>query len=299
MQPQRIREHALEIDPAAALRRGSADTVFGVPAGVAYAIGVALALFIAVTIVASMSPAAALTGAFAAFLPVPLYVALALWLDRYEREPVRFLAKSFAWGALVAIALALVFNEIGVLLLVGSSDGLAADVVGSVLVAPVIEEAGKGAAILFLARRRAHEFDGIVDAVVYAAMVGLGFAAVENVLYYGWSAEAGVLGEVFINRGIFAPFAHTLFTACFGLGLVLAEDTRRARVVRCLAPPAGFVCAVALHAIWNAAAVMGAFFVAYTLIMVPTFVGVLALVLRSRHRERELLVKRVGVGVRV
>jgi protease PrsW len=272
------------------------STVFGLPLGVACAIAVALSLFIGAAVLTSMSPAAALTGTVVAFLPVPLYVALALWLDRYEREPVRFLAKSFAWGALVAVAVAIVFNEIGTMMLTDRFDAIAADALGSVFVAPLVEEAGKGAAILFLARRRAHEFDGVVDAVVYAAMVGLGFAAVENVLYYGWSAEAGMLGQVFVGRGVLGPFAHTLFTACFGFGLVVAADPRRSRSMRRIAAPAGFAAAVALHAVWNAAAVLGAFLVAYVLIMVPTFVGVLALVLRSRAHERRMLLGRARDG---
>lgn len=285
-----MRPDATPLTPRTATRDGVArGTIFGVPAPVALAIACALTLFIVGAVLTSMSPAAALTGAAAAFLPVPLYVALALWLDRYEREPVRFLAKAFGWGALVAVALALIFNELGVLLLASRVDFHAADLLGSVLVAPVVEEAGKGAAILFLARRRAHEFDGVVDAVVYAAMVGLGFAAVENVLYYGWSAEAGMLGEVFVHRGLLGPFAHTLFTACFGLGLVVAEDTARPLRVRQAGPPLGFLAAVVLHAIWNAAAVAGAFLTAYLLVMVPTFVGVVVLVLRSRQRERALL----------
>jgi RsiW-degrading membrane proteinase PrsW (M82 family) len=37
--------------------------------------------------------------------------------------------------------------------------------------------------VLFLWKK--DEFDGIIDGIVYAGMVGLGFAMTENILYYG------------------------------------------------------------------------------------------------------------------
>src|ERR1051325_7698813 len=43
-----------------------------------------------------------LAGLVAAALPVPVYVTLVLWLDRYEPEPPWMLATAFFWGALVA-----------------------------------------------------------------------------------------------------------------------------------------------------------------------------------------------------
>jgi len=69
------------------------------------------------------------------------------------------------------------------------------------------------------------EFDGVTDGVIYAAMVGLGFAMTENIKYYGMAvAENNALG-VFIVRGIFSPFAHPLFTGMTGVGLGLAAQT--------------------------------------------------------------------------
>ncbi|PYT02260.1 MAG: PrsW family intramembrane metalloprotease, partial [Acidobacteria bacterium] len=56
-----------------------------------------------------------LTGLVAAAVPVPIYVALVLWLDRYEPEPPWMLATAFFWGALVAVFFAIVINSLGVL----------------------------------------------------------------------------------------------------------------------------------------------------------------------------------------
>src|SRR5215213_9400844 len=55
-----------------------------------------------------------LAGLFAAALPVPVYVTLVLWLDRYEPEPPWLLAAAFFWGALVAAFFAILINSLGV-----------------------------------------------------------------------------------------------------------------------------------------------------------------------------------------
>ena len=57
-----------------------------------------------------LGPVGFALGAALAVVPVPVYVMLALWLDRFEPEPARTLAQTFAWGATVAFFLSLVFN---------------------------------------------------------------------------------------------------------------------------------------------------------------------------------------------
>src|SRR5256886_16552705 len=58
-------------------------------------------------------------GVGAAIIPVPVLVSCFLRLDRYEPEPIRYLALCLAWGACVATAVALLLNE-GSLALVNS-----------------------------------------------------------------------------------------------------------------------------------------------------------------------------------
>ena len=102
----------------------------------------------------------------------------------------------------------------------------AAEIYGYSISAPVVEEGAKGLVLFGLFWLNRHEFNGVVDGVVYAGLVGLGFAMTENVLYYGrGAAEEGVVGAVgtFIARGLLSPFAHPIFTAMmiFGLGFAL------------------------------------------------------------------------------
>jgi RsiW-degrading membrane proteinase PrsW (M82 family) len=236
-----------------------------------------------------------LAGLVAAVLPVPVYVTLVLWLDRYEPEPPWMLAAAFFWGALVAVFFAIVINSLGVAFVGALADESAAESYGMIVSAPVVEETAKALVLFLLFFWRRDEFDGVTDGVIYAGMVGLGFAMTENVKYYGVAvAEHNALG-VFIVRGLFSPFAHPLFTGMTGVGLGLAAQSV-SRAVKVLAPAAGFGLAVVLHASWNASARLtgvyedGAYvLLTYFLVMMPTFFGMLLVIVLSLRREGRVL----------
>jgi len=101
---------------------------------------------------------------------------------------------------------------------------------GPVFSAPLVEESAKGLALLILFFWKKDEFDDVIDGIVYAAMVGLGFAMGENILYYGRELLAGgIVGSLslFVLRGMLAPFSHPLFTSMTGIGLGLAPQSNR------------------------------------------------------------------------
>jgi RsiW-degrading membrane proteinase PrsW (M82 family) len=235
-------------------------------------------------------------GFLVAVVPVPVYVVLVLWLDRFEPEPAKTLWQTFAWGATVAVFVALVVNSVADGVLVAAAGPDAADLLGMVLTAPVVEEAAKCFALYVLYRELRDEFDGVVDGVVYAAMVGLGFAMIENVQYYGAAvAEGGESSVVtFFLRGMVSPFAHPLFTAMYGIGLGLVRE-RHGEGNRFVAPAFGLALAIALHSLWNlAASYEGWFFAAYLLVMFPVFTGVLVLIFLSLRREGRILREHLG-----
>ena len=58
-------------------------------------------------------PVPFLIGLVVAALPVPVYVTLVLWIDRYEPEPMRMIVLTFAWGASIAAFVAIVLNTVG------------------------------------------------------------------------------------------------------------------------------------------------------------------------------------------
>ena len=243
--------------------------------------------------------AGTLPGLVLAAVPVGPVLATVVWLDRHEAEPPHLLAFAFGWGACVASLGALVLNSL--------SSRLLARAVGdvtntSVLVAPVVEELLKGLGVLLLLLKQRRQFDGVVDGIVYAAFVGVGFAYLENVLYLGRALGEGQpasLVAVFVLRCLVSPFAHPLFTMAVGIGLGLAAG-RGARPLRVLAPVAGFVVAVALHALWNASASRGAttFIEVYVLLQVPVFAAAVGVAVAARAREGRLIGRHLQVYVR-
>jgi RsiW-degrading membrane proteinase PrsW (M82 family) len=239
-----------------------------------------------------------------ALLPLPFLLALALWIDRFEPEPRRLLVEMFLWGAFVATLVAGIANEVGQSVVSGSLGKGAGEIYGGSISAPVIEESMKGAAIWLVWRRTRDEIDGVVDGIVYAMVVALGFATVENVYYYAQgAADHGVVGAlgVFVARGLFSPLAHPLFTSATGIGFGIAATTRRPWVRR-VAPFLGLGVAMLLHSAWNSSALSGETVLAvYVLFFVPLFTMLVVFVVIARRREtsvvREELQPELAEGV--
>ncbi len=238
---------------------------------------------------------AVLVGATAAVVPVVPVVAAFLWVDRWEPEPSRLLLAAFLWGAGVSVLGASIVNDTTAALgeqVLGNGGG---DLVGAVISAPVVEEAFKGVFLVGLLWLRRREFDGVVDGIVYAGLVAAGFAFTENILYFGRAfATDGLVGEggsvvvVFMIRGVLSPFAHPVFTTMTGIALGLAAR-RRNPAGGVLLPLFGYLAAVALHALWNASAGLGLLPAFYSVIMVPLFGALIALVVWQRRREQRVV----------
>ncbi|MGH3694821.1 MAG: PrsW family intramembrane metalloprotease [Pseudonocardiaceae bacterium] len=243
----------------------------------------------------SIGSAAVLVGTTAALLPVLPVVATFLWVDRWEPEPSQLLIAAFLWGAGVAVLGAAVVNDTAAVLgerLLGTGGG---DLVAAMISAPVAEEAFKGAFLIGLLWLRRREFDGVVDGIVYAGLVAAGFAFTENVLYFGraFVLDGGGVALVFLMRGVLAPFAHPVFTAITGIAVGLVAR-RRNPLGQVLRHPlgylgAGYLGAVALHALWNASAGLGYLPTVYGVIMVPLFGVLIALVMWQRRREQRVV----------
>jgi RsiW-degrading membrane proteinase PrsW (M82 family) len=273
---------------------------------VAILIASILGLLVLLVIGIETGPIGLILGLLAAMIPVPLYVVLVLWIDRYEGEPLWMLSTAFLWGALVAAFFAFLLNTIfGLTVSVLADSANAGEAFSAVISAPVVEEVGKAFIVFIFYFAKKDEFDGIVDGIVYASMAGLGFAMTENVLYYGNAAaqSGGMLTATVIVRGFFAPFSHPLFTSLTGIGLGLARQSNNT-AVKWLTPIIGLLMAVFMHSLWNAAAVIGggvAFLLIYIVVMVPAFVIVLVVIALSLRREgqvvRQFLVTDIDRGL--
>jgi RsiW-degrading membrane proteinase PrsW (M82 family) len=123
------------------------------------------------------------------------------------------------------------------------------------LTAPLVEETLKAVGVVLLYLIARSEINGVVDGFVYGAMVGLGFAVVENVFYFVGQfggQPAGVLGGFFVRVLASGLYGHVLYTGLTGMGIawfVTRTDQRLAR--RLLV--AGGLCllAVLAHFLWN------------------------------------------------
>ena len=282
-------------NPAPVVRPSSHKSALRIVFAVAAAlIALLLGLIVLLLIGVETGPVALLIGLVSAAIPVPLYLILVLWIDRYESEPLWMLVTAFFWGALVAVFIAFLFNTASSLTVAVMTESMeAAQAFGAVISAPIVEETAK-ALVLFILFLKKDEFDGVVDGIVYAAMAGLGFAMTENIQYYGravMESGSGGLTAVFIIRGTLSPFAHPLFTSMTGIGLGLARQSRNT-FVKLVMPVLGLLTAISMHAIWNGSVVVFGglgFLLAYLVIMVPAFVIILAVIFLALRREGDVV----------
>lgn len=276
--------------PGPRRQRAGSSVVFTVVVTVLVTLG---ALVILAILAFSGAPRTLFLATVLAALPVGPLVGCYLWLDRYEPEPRTLLAAGLLWGCFVATALALLIQGLGGFVVTFT------DRQGLELVAPVSEEACKGLFLFLLLFWRRGELDGVLDGIVYAGMVGIGFAFTENILYlaaaYNGTDGTGpggtdALTATFVVRCVISPFAHPLFTTFTGIGVGLAVNAR-SRSARVLWPLAGYACAVAAHALWNTSTVYGFdnFAVLYVVLMAPAFLAVIGLAVWSRSSERRML----------
>lgn len=203
-----------------------------------------------------------LASVFMGFAPMLVMAYIVYWLDRYEKEPVPLLTTVFFWGAVVAAGGAYVINTVlgmGFYLFTGSE--YATDVATGSLIAPVVEEILKGLAVVIVFLFFRKEFDSILDGIIYAGIVALGFAATENAIYIyrGWESGGwdGFWQLVFI-RVIIVGWQHPFYTAFFGIGLAMARLSPNP-FTRIVAPLAGMGAAIFTHSLHNTLATIPIF----------------------------------------
>ena len=257
-------------------------------------IAAVLGLIVLLLIGVEAGPVGLIVGMICACLPVPVYVMLLLWIDRYESEPIWMLITAFLWGAVVAVFVAYVLNTIfAVVSAVSTHSMQVGETMGAVISAPIVEESAKATILFAFFFFKKDEFDGIIDGIVYAGMVGLGFAMTENIMYYGRALVGGgvdALTFVFILRGMVAPFSHPLFTSMTGIGLGWSRQSDNG-FVKVTMPVLGLMFAMMLHGAWNLSATLGGiwFIVAYLMIMAPAFVITLMTIFFSLRREGRIV----------
>lgn len=147
---------------------------------------------------------------------ISLYIYLK---DKHEREPLGLLLLSFFYGVLSVFVTLLISWPLE-FFVINKQDAaeLFADAFFKVA---LVEEFSKFVFIRFILFRN-RNFNEPFDGIVYAAMVGMGFATLENILYvYQYGIPTGIM------RMFTAVPAHACFAILMGYYLGLAKFTHR------------------------------------------------------------------------
>jgi len=191
----------------------------------------------------------------ATFTAVP-YGLLLVWLDHNEREPIPLLIAGFLWGALIATAFSGIVNTlVGEIAMAVTGSPSASDFMSASISAPFIEELTKGMALVVLVGMFYKEFDNVLDGVIYGAIVGLGFAWFENIMYYCDAASMGGIEGMIKNfwaRGVVSASggSHAAYSGLVGLGFGLTRMLRKG-FARWMLIPLFLGLAMFAHFAWN------------------------------------------------
>jgi protease PrsW len=253
-------------------------------------IGLSIVVGLLMILLTATNPVGTTIGFVLSTIAIALVVLCYLWLDRWEPEPPRLLILAFLWGASVAIILSLAL-ELWADAVFLPTPGLPEGFESTALRAPLIEEAAKGLFLLIMMTgRRRYELNSLTDCLVYAGLIGAGFAWFEDILYISSGESlAGSLVTAAL-RLTMGPFAHSLFLSMLTIGVYFALKQRHL-LGKVLCIVAGYLGAVTMHALWNGSSVIGveAYFAVYLLWMVPIFGLAIWLAVRSRRREQQVV----------
>jgi len=197
----------------------------------------------------------ALSWVLLAIYALPVF-AVVYVLDLYEREPLSLMVAAFLWGAVVATTLSAVANGGWGLVVARVGGPEFAARWTAALTAPFVEETMKGLGVVMIYLIARDEFDDVLDGFVYGAVCGLGFAIVEDVVYFAVAFGGGIGGVLqgfFVRVVASGLYSHVLYTGLVGMavGVVVSRRSTASRGRR-LAQAAG-LCAVAVfaHFLWN------------------------------------------------
>ena len=134
--------------------------------------------------------------------------------DKYEHEPVSQLIKGFVFGALSVLIAGPLEQLLVMLGLAPAEPQTWIACIWDAFFGVALVEEGVKLFFLWLLLRRNKYYDEMMDGVVYAAMVGLGFAAAENISYLVSNIESWQ--SVAVSRALFAIPGHFMFAVTMG-----------------------------------------------------------------------------------
>ncbi|MCD1294627.1 PrsW family intramembrane metalloprotease [Methanocella sp. CWC-04] len=218
-------------------------------------------------------------GMAALFMPI-IFLVIGWLADYYEREPFRFIISMFMWGILATVIAFFINTAFSLFTGMMVSAGLSAFLL-AVFVAPVVEEIAKGTGLLIIAGH--HEFDDTFDGILYGFAVGMGFAAVENWLYFASNASPVAVGGLtewtynILYRSFLCALAHGCFTAAIGGTIGYLKARTKTRGYAYIGFFLGLPIAIILHATFNFTAYLDAIMQTAFGLPVPVFDPILTI----------------------
>lgn len=155
------------------------------------------------------------TSLFLALIPAILWMFLYYYKDYTDPEPKKIITQTFLLGAFFALPfLGLRY----ILQLLPELSALVSGVIGIIIFA-AMEEIVKLSASIMIVSHNKIDFNQIIDGVVYAVSAALGFAFIENIIYFSNFITSGGQNLLFVTvfRSLGTMLAHTLFSAIAGL----------------------------------------------------------------------------------
>ena len=136
--------------------------------------------------------------------------------DKHEREPISLLMRSFFFGVLSVFVTLLISKVIGLFITV-DEQSVGEQAVHAFLIVALVEEFSKFIFVRGILYNNSH-FNEPFDGIVYAVMVGMGFATFENILY----VYQGGVGTAIMRMFTAVP-AHATFAVLMGYYLGKAK----------------------------------------------------------------------------
>lgn len=148
---------------------------------------------------------------FFALAPVIIVIIYIYVKDKYEKESKRILAYTFVLGAVVSIIITTILYKFFDLFLPIPNDySIWQQFLKAFFIVALIEEFSKYVIVRYYNQPR-KGFNEPFDGIVYAVMVSMGFAALENILYV---FQGGM--QVALLRAFTAIPAHAIFAVLMG-----------------------------------------------------------------------------------
>jgi RsiW-degrading membrane proteinase PrsW (M82 family) len=161
-----------------------------------------------------------------AIAPAMMIILYIYFKDKFEKEPIGFLVKNFLMGAIVSVIITLLLSIIANLFFpLTNTTSIFQQFIKAFFVVGFVEEFSKYIIVKFYAQKN-KEFNEPFDGIVYAVMVSMGFAALENVMYvFQHGVSTGII------RAFTAVPAHATFGILMGYLMGLAKFSKNRQLL--------------------------------------------------------------------